>query len=254
MINDELIKFSELCPIQFREPYEAQEYPEQYDYVPKMKGSFKFQFLCAYTAHTVFVKNEHGHPLLTIACTVTPVNTDTYYGECTIDLTSANIPEETTAYFEVWNNTAMVAQSVWYIVKPKYDKYLRKISYTHESNDWNMIFLPSNEFCFYVEGGFEPKDSRDEIETDDFIEQNMANETVYGDSYEVRPFTAGLKGYGIPNYMRIRFNRALLCDSFKIDDVEWLRTSGSKLENIGETRTGLSVYKIDLQTIKNYLQ
>jgi hypothetical protein len=251
MINDSLIQFSELCPIQFREPYEAEEYPEQYDYKPKMKGLFQFQFLCTNTVHEVFVKNENGHTLLAMAISPTLVSSGIYVGNCAINLTT--IPEETVIYFEVWSNITMAAQSVWYIANPKQDRYLRRITYTHSENDWNMQF-GALSFDFYVEGGFEPRDGRDETEAEDFLEQNMINETVYGDSYEVRPFTFGLKGYGIPNYMRVRLNRALVCDTFKIDGVEWLRTSGAKLENIAETKNGLAIYRVDLQSIKNYLQ
>lgn len=254
MILDEHIQVSELCPIQFREPVSSADYPLQFEYTPKILDEIRVQFLISkdiYENHSVRlnVKTETGYTIKSIVCSKQELSEGFYYSNAWLDLSDI---QDQMVYFEIYTDQ-LVAKSLWYYVNPKQRKHLRKISYNHYPNDWNMIF-DEDYFFFFVEGGMIPMDSRIEQETEDFIEQDMTNETVYGDSYEVQPFTFGLAGDGIPNYLRNKINRALICNSFMVDSVDYIRTNGAKLEKTDDTYNGLAIYKIDLQTIKNYLQ
>ena len=254
MILDQHIQVSELCPIQFREPTSIGDYPRQYQYVPKILDEIRVQFLISEDIFrnqsvAINVRTETGYAVKSFTCSKQELSVGYYYSNAWLNL--SDIQDED-VYFEIYTNQ-VVAKSVWYYVNPRQRKHLRKISYQHYPNDWNMIF-DKDYFFFFVEGGLIPIDSRIEQETEDFIEQDMTNETVYGDSYEVQPFTFGVVGEGIPNYLRNKINRALLCDNFQVDGVDYIRTNGSKLEKTDDVENGLAIYKIDLQTIKNYLQ
>ena len=114
-------------------------------------------------------------------------------------------------------------------------------------------FTRTNEFYFDIECGFIPSDSRIEQEIEDFIDQELSNELVYGDEYEVMPLTIGT-GTGISNWMRNKFSRASICDTFEVESTQYKRAQGAKMEKVEETSKGLGVYKIDLQKTKNYIQ
>lgn len=111
----------------------------------------------------------------------------------------------------------------------------------------------TNKLSLDVECGFIPMDSRDEQQAEDYLEQNLVNETLYGDIYEVVPLTIG-DSHGITNWLRKKINWATFCDNFTIDGNIYKRTEGSKMEKIEDCENGLATYRIDLQTDINYLQ
>lgn len=111
----------------------------------------------------------------------------------------------------------------------------------------------SNTFQLSVECGFTPQDNRTEQEIEDFMEQNMTNEVVYGDTYLVQGLTIG-SGMGIPNWLRHKIDMASLLDTFEVNGEHYTRVQGSKMEQIEPTKYGLGIYKLDLQTETNYLQ
>lgn len=114
-------------------------------------------------------------------------------------------------------------------------------------------FTAQNTFAIDVDCGIIPKDLRDEQEIEDFIQQDMVNETIYGETYGVESYTFG-SSKGIPFYLAQKINRASLCDDFFINNVRKLRIKGAKLEKTDDTENGLGVYKIDFQSENTYLQ
>lgn len=262
MIDDNNIQVADLCVLQFREPLEYEMYPEQVDmYCPKIwNQELKVQVLTNQTIDTadnlyLVIYNDKGYKLGSKKFAIDLVSTGIYQANATFSKNDiAAITENSTVYFSIEKNDASVvyATSVWYIINPAYTDDLKQITYAHGTNDWNVQFSTS-EFTITVEAGFKPTDSRDEQDTEDFVEQNMVNETIFGDEYEVIGLTFGDKT-GIPNWLRKKISRASLCDTFKVDGVEYSRIQGAKVEKIDDTYHGLATYKLDIQTIKNYLQ
>lgn len=111
----------------------------------------------------------------------------------------------------------------------------------------------TNKVTLDIECGFKPHDSYDEQSVEDFIEQNLSNDTVYGDMVEYIPLTLG-DSFGVPSWFRKKFSRASLCDNFYVNDIKLLRTSGSKPEKIEDTGDGLSLWKYIFQLSENYNQ
>lgn len=258
------IQISELCPIQFSEPKETDFYDAQLKYCGKIyQGTpVVLQFLISWHIYedptlVARIKDRNNSVIKTKNCGVYELSAGYYYAACEFDVEDlSEIQQDTFAFFEILNNETVIADSLWYIINPSYTRDLKTLSITHSENDWNTVFLDGeNQYKFYlnVECGFIPKDERDEFETDDFIEQNMTNDTVFGDMYVVEPVTFG-DNIGIPNWLRRKISRWILCDEFKIDSVEYKRTNGSKLEKTDDIENGNGIYKIDMQTINNYLQ
>lgn len=129
------------------------------------------------------------------------------------------------------------------------------ISLTDEFDVFNTDtdFTKENKFSIQLECGFIPMDNRDEIMVEDYMEQDMVNDTLYGEVYEVIPLTIG-DGKGIPNWLRKKVSRALMCTDFYIDDIQYERIDGAKIEKVDDTYKGLAIYKVDLQRKINYLQ
>jgi len=262
MINENYIKVADLCTLQFREPLEYGMYPEQTEmYIPKItEQELKVQVLVAPSVVVngnlyIQIIKENGVVVLEKTFAISTLLLGTYY-YATVTFTAneiAAIAENTICYFSILDVGTEIASSVWYEINPVYKGDLKKITYGHGENDYNVIFLTGTEFSLTVEAGFVPIDSRDEQDTEDFIEQNMTNQTVYGDEYEVVGLTLG-DGNGIPNWLRKKISRASLLDTFKVDGTEYVRVQGSKMEKVTDTYKGLAVYKIDLQTTINYLQ
>ena len=126
-----------------------------------------------------------------------------------------------------------------------------------ENFEFYLSFAPDfynvYNYSIFVECGFVPRDFRGEQETEDFLDQTLTNETIYGNHYEIHPLTIGDNG-GIPNWLAYKMMSATLCDTFNLDTVEYERVNGSNFEKVEDTENGLAIYKVDLQTENNYLQ
>lgn len=265
MIVDEHIQVADLCTLQFREPLEYELYPEQADlYIPKITTQeLKVQVLTTEAIDTadklyLVMYTDKGYQLTSLIkkFAITLVSTGIYQANVTLSKNEiASIAEDTIVYFSIETNDAtptVYATSLWYKINPSYTADLKQITYAHSENDWNVQFS-TNEFTLTVECGFVPMDSRDEQETDDFSQQDMVNETVYGDEYEVLGLNFG-NVLGIPNWLRLKLSRASLCDTFKVSGTSITRIKGAKMEKTKDTYSGLAMYKLDVQKIKNYLQ
>ena len=287
------IQISELCPLQFTEPRSTNFYPAANEYCGKISGSSDLvvQVLISedvYSADSMYIKilDTNGVEVDRATFNKTLLSSGYYYANATFTASQLrSIGKNFNGYFEIYYEKTVIinplppfevdfvvtklADSVWYIINPTFQNDLQEIEYTHEENDYNTIFkhgANTYKFKIWVEGGFIPKDERDEQEVEDFIQQDMVNETVYGDEYVVEPFTLGDNISGVPNWLRKKFSRISLLDSVKFkqmvnfgetntnEQVEYKRVSGAKLEKIEDTKNGLATYKIDLQTLNNYLQ
>ena len=265
MIHDEdSIQVASLCPIQFREPKELDLYPDQYDYfIPKIWNSmvriqvYFSQYVAINDMPLLLLKNESGRVFAEKTFTVSETSTGSGIYTGNVSLTKEEIeliPSETIAYFEITNSdkTEVYADSLWYEINPYYTKNLKTLSYSHSENDYGIQFN-GNKFTLTVECGYTPQDSRTEQDSEDFMQQNMVNEVVYGDTYEVLGLTVGTD-LGIPNWLRHKIDMASLLDTFEVNGEAVTRVQGSKMEQVEPSKHGLGIYKLDVQTLKNYMQ
>lgn len=222
------IQISELCPLQFTEPRSTDFYPAANEYCGKISGSSDLvvQVLISedvLNGDSLFLRlsDINDNEKLLVSFTKTSLSTGFYYANVTVSSTQLlSVGKDFFGYFEVVDvvNEIVYADSVWYKINPTFQNDLQEIEYTHEENDYNTIFKHGSntyKFKIWVEGGFIPKDERDEQEVEDFIQQDMVNETVYGDEYVVEPFTLGDNISGVPNWLRKKFSRISLLDSVK---------------------------------------
>ena len=244
----------ELCPIQFTEPSELTFYPDQQRYLPKVIGGTRIQIFISETWYdsTDTIWCELIDVNDNVIASVDAVKAELSAGYWYATFTFSNITDSELAYFSIKRNGIEAAYSVWYQLNPEYDSDIKRIEYNHSENDYNYIFDATNYFID-VECGFKPEDIRIEEEAEDFLEQDMVNETVYGDQYEVLPLTIG-DNLGVPAWMAVKVARALKCDTVIIDGTEYKRTTGAKIEKGEMTYNGLNSYKIDLQKTNNYIQ
>ena len=222
------IQISELCPLQFTEPRSTNFYPAANEYCGKISGSSDLvvQVLISidvYYGDSLFLRlcDINGNEKLLVSFTRTILSTGFYYANATVSSTQLlSLGRDFIGYFQVYEaaDEIVFADSVWYTINPTFQNDLQEIEYTHEENDYNTVFkhgANTYKFKIWVEGGFIPKDERDEQEVEDFIQQDMVNETVYGDEYVVEPFTLGDNISGVPNWLRKKFSRISLLDSVK---------------------------------------
>ncbi len=260
MINDDHIISSFLCTLQFREPLEYDAYPDQYNYyIPKIYNQdLLVQLLVSEevknaNAMWITLYDEEDNQLLTKAFTISTLSAGIYYANANITKAELQaLGSDKVGYFSVTTNATEIATSLWYLINPTKVKTLKTITYSHGENDYSVVF-GSNTFQLSVECGFTPQDNRTEQEIEDFMEQNMTNEVVYGDTYLVQGLTIG-SGMGIPNWLRHKIDMASLLDTFEVNGEHYTRVQGSKMEQIEPTKYGLGIYKLDLQTETNYLQ
>ncbi len=223
------IQISELCPLQFTEPRSTDFYPAANEYCGKISGSSDLvvQVLISedtYADDSLYLRlcDINGNEKLLVSFTRTILSTGFYYANVTVSSAQLlSLGRDFIGYFQVYEaaDEIVFADSVWYTINPTFQNDLQEIEYTHEENDYNTVFkhgANTYKFKIWVEGGFIPKDERDEQEVEDFIQQDMVNETVYGDEYVVEPFTLGDNISGVPNWLRKKFSRISLLDSVKI--------------------------------------
>ena len=223
------IQISELCPLQFTEPRSTNFYPAANEYCGKISGSSDLVVQVLISAEVyddgdlqIHIYDKNNNKILEKLFIWQALSTGYYY-YANVNITSSELKtlgNDFIGYFSVFNyaTQATLADSVWYTINPTFQNDLQEIEYTHEENDYNTVFkhgANTYKFKIWVEGGFIPKDERDEQEVEDFIQQDMVNETVYGDEYVVEPFTLGDNISGVPNWLRKKFSRISLLDSVK---------------------------------------
>ena len=222
------IQISELCPLQFTEPRSTNFYPAANEYCGKISGSSDLvvqvlisEKLEISNINDIRLFDVDGNIKLTSMFSVSLLSTGYYYANATITKSQlSTLGRDFIGYFDIYDaeRDNILADSVWYTINPTFQNDLQEIEYTHEENDYNTVFkhgANTYKFKIWVEGGFIPKDERDEQEVEDFIQQDMVNETVYGDEYVVEPFTLGDNISGVPNWLRKKFSRITLLDSVK---------------------------------------
>jgi hypothetical protein len=257
MIDRDNIQIAELCPIQFADAEETRYYKQQLEYTPKVMQGVKIQCLISEDLMNdddmqLEVKDENGRILVdSFHCDWSELSEGIYY--CNMEIDSERFSEipNTCGYFYIKNGDTILAKSVLYEFNPTYTEDLKFISYTHSENDYSVIF--DEPFTIWVECGFKPQDTDDNQDVEEFMEQNLTNELVYADEYEVNVLTIG-GGKGIPHWLKKKISRASLLDTFMINNVEYKRIQGSKMEKIEDTREGLATYRLSLQKTINYLQ
>ena len=260
MINDDHIISSFLCTLQFREPLEYDAYPDQYNYyTPKIYNQdLLVQLLVSEevknaNAMWITLYDEEDNQLLTKAFTISTLSAGIYYANANITKAELQaLGSDKVGYFSVTTNATEIATSLWYLINPTKVKTLKTITYSHGENDYSVVF-GSNTFQLSVECGVAPDESTVEQETEDFVEQNMTNETVYGDLYGSLGMVFG-SGLGIPNWLRDKIAMITILDTVKYDGIEYVRVQGAKLEEKEKTKHGLAIHKIQVQKIKNYIQ
>ena len=257
MIDRDNIQIAELCPIQFADAEETRYYKQQLEYIPKMMQGVRIQCLIsedlaeALDNFRLEVKSENGQLLNWAYFQIATLSSGIIYGNAEIDGESFSEMPNFCGYFYIKNGNTILAQSVLYEFNPRYTEDLKFINYNHSENDYSVIF--DEPFTIWVECGFKPQDTDDNQDVEEFMEQNLTNELVYADEYEVNVLTIG-GGKGIPHWLKKKISRASLLDTFMINNVEYKRIQGSKMEKIEDTREGLATYRLSLQKTINYLQ
>ena len=113
-------------------------------------------------------------------------------------------------------------------------------------------FSRENIFSFIVDGGFVPLEESIEQESEDFVSQELVNQTIYGDEYISMSFVLGTKG--VPIWIAKKFSGATICSEFYINDEEFVRSQGSSPEKIDEYEDYMYNWRMKLQNTKNYIQ
>lgn len=260
MINDEHVISPILCTLQFREPLEYEAYPDQYEYyIPKIYNQdLLVQLLVSEdvkndNAMWITLYDEEDNQLLTKNFTITALNDEVFYANANITKAELQaIGNDKVGYFSVTTKSTEIATSIWYLINPTKIKTLKTISYSHGENDYSVVFS-SSVFQISVECGVAPDDSIVEQETTDFVEQNMTNETVYGDMYGSLGMLFG-SGIGIPNWLRDKIAMISVLDTVKYDGLQYVRVQGTKLEEKEKTKKGLAIHKLQVQKTINYIQ
>jgi hypothetical protein len=254
MIYSTEILIPTLCPIHFGDIEEVGFYPQQQAYIPKLNGDTPIQFRIsdtyALSATKIYLKmfNQNGQVGSSIECVKNSISYFSYC-ECTTNIGSAN----DFVWFELWYASTKLAKSVEYERNPAYTADLKRIAYTNESNDFNMVFFNASTTTFYidVECGFKPDGFESKISTQDFQDQQFSNDQTYGMPYAEKKLTIG-DNIGIPTWMWELTNAVFLLSYVSITDdnsvtVNYKRANGAKVDLKEATDMGLGVYEIALQ-------
>jgi len=257
MIDRDNIQIAELCPIQFAEAEETRYYGQQLEYTPKLLQGIKVQCLISEELYEnddmwLIIEDEEGGLLSSSTRGfVSELSEGIYYCNFEVDIELFGEIPNVCGHILIQSGSIVLAKSILYEFNPSYKEDLKFISYNHSENDYSVIF--GDSFTIWVECGFKPQDTDDNQDVEEFMEQNLTNELVYADEYEVNVLTIG-GGKGIPHWLKKKISRASLLDTFMINNVEYKRIQGSKMEKIEDTREGLATYRLSLQKTINYLQ
>lgn len=254
------IQIPVLCPINFSEPTELVFYPNQENYIPKMKsGSQPFQIRISQTyyddavnAITLQMLDINGNVGSPITLTKATLSTGFYYAYCNFNVGSD------TGYiqFELYHGATKLADSLVYERNPTYTSDLKTITFGSTVNELGVTFNNSSYdpvFQLYVECGFMPDGFKVKSNKEDFVDQNMDNSVIFAMPYETEMLTIG-DSLGIPNWLARKLNYVFMLETVKIDSIQYTPAPETNLEMVESTYKGLGVYSIELQKINTFYQ
>jgi hypothetical protein len=260
-----------LCPIEFQEPEDLDFYPMQEKYIPKILidtemnvmfrvsetlyggGNANLRLYISDVDGFVTYINANGITLSTGYYFVNFKITSTHFSYLTID---SYIKFELYSYTPPNTLDTLLADSVIYQYAPKYDKDIKQIIYSHNKNDYGLVFNKSSieyDFKIWVESGFIPDGFGVFSEKEDFKDQFANNTIIYGMPYEKYKFTIG-DNLGIPNWLARKINYVFLLDNITINKLPYTVAADTNLEKVEGTYNGLAIYSIDLQQVSDFNQ
>lgn len=176
-----------------------------------------------------------------------------FYYQFTCSL--ANVPDGF-YYFRVSINTVGDYQSEPIHVKTTHEN-TSVILYTNDQNDFGIKFSKTgttntNIFKIRVPGGFLTEGfnpgSKDVVFTNQSYDVTLVNSIPFA----VNRFTLG-HGTGVPNWLADKFNRILSCTTVEINNRQYTKTEGAKLEGKKIPLWPMAVWEIELIQKNNSL-
>ena len=274
MIYDKEIQIPILCPIEFQEPNDLDFYPNQEKYVPKitnLNNKFWLQFRISegiYNDTSLWLRIIDKNSLSYTSfyhkiIDKFQLSSSYYFGIVEVDL--SDLTENSFIQFQIveplgFGERTIFADSVIYEYLPNYDKDIKVIRYSHNKNDYGVVFKrPNNgsfilyDFSIVLECGIIPNGFSQEANKEDFEDQFMNNNVIYSMPYEKFVLTLG-DGLGIPNWLIRKINYLMQLDNIAIQDKPYTLSKGAKIEKIEDTYIGLATYKIDIQQENDFMQ
>lgn len=124
-----------------------------------------------------------------------------------------------------------------------------KIRYSHDQNDYGILFIPSPEWPMIlqmrVEGGFLAEHFNPASKDVIFINQTYEVSLVNSVPFVTQKLTLG-NGLGLPFWMADKVNRIFSCNQVTIDGVNFTKLEGAKMEGVKEKLYPLAWWSLDV--------
>ena len=126
------------------------------------------------------------------------------------------------------------------------------IEYTHDQNEFDVLFLEANVFNFFlrIEGGIRSEGLAPGGKFTMFQDLVYKSVMLQSQPFNVEKFIFG-PGDGVPNWMADKLNRIFGLSTVMINGVQYSRNEGAKMERIGDTGYPLAGWSLDLIKTEN---
>lgn len=126
------------------------------------------------------------------------------------------------------------------------------IEYEHTENDFDIIWTDakSQQMFIEIEGGMKSDGITPSGKHVVYSDLQQRPQMLNSIPFNVYKWTFG-GSLGIPNWMIDKINRALSCDKFYINNVQYMRVDGAKLERSGDDAYPLASWSIDMMKADN---
>jgi hypothetical protein len=126
-----------------------------------------------------------------------------------------------------------------------------KLVYTHDQNEFDIRFLNTPfSFMMRVEGGVKSDGIAPGGKFTMFQDLDYQSVMLQSQPFNVEKYTFG-DSYGIPNWMADKINRIFGLTTVKINDIQYSRNEGAKIERVGDSDYPLAGWTIDLVKTAN---
>ncbi len=124
-----------------------------------------------------------------------------------------------------------------------------KIIYTHDQNEFDTLFtdqiIDTVSFLLRIEGGMKSEGLQPGGKFTMFQDQDYNSVMLQSQPYNVEKFVFG-PSVGVPNHIADKLNRIFGLSTVTINDIQYSRNEGAKMERNGETEYPLAGWSIDL--------